>query len=130
MRKRPLLPSRAPASNDLKPIAWDDAAQWQFVLKIDRDDSRNRFVISGDLVNGEQHMDLSAPEMLLAGGLLFTQTHAARFDANNAFGWILLLRQQKKIEVPLEAGEELLAQMLSLPQVPKRRCRRSFSMSR
>jgi len=103
---------------DLLPIEWEDAV-WQFYVKIDRDEQAGRFVIQGELRTGERRLPLQEPVLLLAGGLLFTRTHAARLDHGGAFHWIMMLRGQPTFRVPIKEADELLQQLLTLPQVPK-----------
>jgi superfamily II DNA or RNA helicase len=103
---------------DLLPIEWEDA-HWQFYVKIDRDQTAGRFVIQGELRSGERRLSLQDPVLLLAGGMLFTRTHAARLDHGGAFHWIMMLRGQPTFRVPIKEADELLQQLLTLPQVPK-----------
>ena len=102
----------------LQPIEWDDTP-WEFWLTAHRDPEGKKFILTGELRSGEKRMALSEPLTLLQGGIFFTKTHAARYDHNQAFGWVALLRRQVKISAPLEDGDELLKQLLTLPELPK-----------
>lgn len=102
---------------ELLPLKWDDAARWEFKLKIEHDQRTAQFVITGHLQNGAERMDISQP-ILLIPGVLFTMEYAARFEVHESFAWIALLREKQTLVVPDKAREELLSQMLSLPQVP------------
>ncbi len=64
-------------------------------------------------------MALGDPLVILAGGLLFTQSSAALLDHNNAFAWISLLRKQGEMVVPLSEADELLRQLLTMPELPR-----------
>jgi len=108
---------RVASHSDLLTLKWDDEARWEFKLKIERSEQTSEFVISGELQNGPARMKLSDP-LLLIPGVLFTREYAARFEAHESFAWVALLRERPNLHVPAKAGEELLSQMLSLPQVP------------
>ena len=103
---------------DLIPLAWDEGI-WEFWITARRDESAEKFILTGELRSGERKMNLLSPKALLSGGLLFTDTHAALLDHNNAFEWIILLRKQGEISVPLNEGEELLGQILTMPELPR-----------
>ncbi|HET6249977.1 MAG TPA: SNF2-related protein [Tepidisphaeraceae bacterium] len=105
-------------SDALETLAWDDAI-WEFWLTGKRDEAAGKFVLSGELRNGEMRMSMTEPAVLLHGGMLLTKTHAARLDHNGAFAWISLLRKQGEISVPIAEGEELLKQLLTLPELPR-----------
>ena len=104
--------------DELEPIAWDDGT-WELWLIGRRDEAAGQFILAGELRQGERRMTLMEPLVLLSGGLLFTRTHAARLDHNGAFAWIILLRKQGEISVPIAEGEELLKQLLTLPELPR-----------
>ena len=107
-----------PNSEFLSPLAWDSTV-WEFWLTARRDAGANRFVISGELRAGEQRMALDVPVAMLSGGVVFTETHAAVLDHNNAFAWIVLLRKQGDINVPTAEGDELLGRLLTMPELPR-----------
>jgi superfamily II DNA or RNA helicase len=110
---------RVEANRDnLDAITWDDSV-WEFWLTAQRDETAERFKLSGELRSGEKRMPLEEPLVLLNGGLVFTKTHVARLDHNNAFNWISLLRGKGEISVPLAEGDELLQQLLTLPELPR-----------
>jgi hypothetical protein len=103
----------------LTPIAWDDGPPWEFWLVARRDDAANRFILSGELRSEDRRMPVAEPALLVNGGLLFTSTHAAPLDHGGAFAWIMLLRRQGEISVPMAEGDELLRRLLSMPEVPR-----------
>ena len=107
-----------PNNDYLTPVQWDDSV-WEFWIVAPPDPQSQRFVLEGELRCGDRRMKLSEPKVLLSGGLLFTETQIARFDHQNAFAWVILLRRQGNISVPREQGDELLAQILTMPQVPR-----------
>src|SRR6185437_16280468 len=107
-----------PNGEDLTPIAWDDTL-WEFWLTAQRDEQAQKFILTGELRSGDKRMRIDEPIVILNGGLLFTDTHAARVDHNNAYQWITFLRKQGAMSVPLAAGDELLGQLLTMPELPR-----------
>ncbi len=104
------------------PVEWDDGPPWKFVISVEKDESAMRYVISGKLARSvedepEQEMPLSAPIMLVEGGVVVTQGAIAPLDDAEAFAWIVALREQQAIRVPIAQASELLEQMLSLPRI-------------
>ncbi|HWE04267.1 MAG TPA: DEAD/DEAH box helicase [Tepidisphaeraceae bacterium] len=102
----------------LTPIDWDPTV-WEFWLTARRDEKTQRFILTGELRDGEQRMTLDDSQAMLAGGLLFTESHVARLDHNNAFPWITVLRKQKEMSVPLSQSEELVGQLFTMPELPR-----------
>ena len=101
----------------LHPIQWDDGPPWQLWLEVGHEESG--YQITGSLRRDERRMALSEPVLLVAGGIVFTDSHAARLDDGGAFAWISLLRQQPTLMAPVSKGSELLETLLSLPRYPR-----------
>jgi superfamily II DNA or RNA helicase len=110
---------REPGVEELSPLAWDDGEPWMFHVVVHEDAATRRYVVAGSLRRGEERMDLSAPILLLAGGLVFTAERAARLDDAGAFPWISELRQHGPFPVPRGQGTKLVASILALPRVPR-----------
>ncbi|MDB5357901.1 MAG: helicase [Phycisphaerales bacterium] len=105
--------------DSLTAVAWDDGPPWEFWLVARRDDAANRFILGGELRSGDRKMPVAEPVLLVNGGLVFTATHGAPLDHGGAFTWIMLLRRQGEISVPMAEGDELLRRLLSMPEVPR-----------
>ncbi|MDB5298456.1 MAG: helicase, partial [Phycisphaerales bacterium] len=103
----------------LTAVAWDDGPPWEFWLVARRDDAANRFVLVGELRSDDRRMPVADAVLLVNGGLVFTATHVAPLDHGGAFAWIMLLRRQGEIAVPMAEGDELLRRLLSMPEVPR-----------
>src|SRR5690606_8587611 len=58
------------------------------------------------------------PVLLTPGGVFCTRERAARFTFGEAFAWVALLREQRALEVPVEEGGELLAELMTQAAVP------------
>ena len=110
---------RPPGSDELALLNWDEQALWRFHVKVERDDAAKKFIIQGELRNGDERMALALPLMMLPDGLIFTRdAKVARLDHGGAYAWMSMLYSTPKIEVPINAADEFLEQLLTLPQIP------------
>jgi len=108
----------APGHGELGPLAWDDGAPWVPSLDVRAEPRAARYLVTGSLRRGDQRMELSAPKLLLAGGLVFTADSVARLDDGGAFAWIAHLRRHETVRVPLAQGPAFLDTLLRLPRLP------------
>ena len=106
-------------ADEMHPLAWDDAGPWQFCLECRRDESTQHYVFSGWLVRRDQRMPLARPALLLPGGVVFCKDTAAALDDRGDLAWAMLLRQQRTMTVPFAQAEELLSELLSMPNLPR-----------
>jgi superfamily II DNA or RNA helicase len=109
----------APGHGEVGPLAWDDGAAWVPSLDVRAEPRAARYVVTGSLRRGDQQMELSAPKLLLAGGLVFTADSVARLDDGGAFAWIAHLRRHGSVRVPLAQGPAFLDTLLRLPRLPR-----------
>lgn len=96
-------------------LLWDGNGAWRFGLKIAASD-QGKWCVTGLLRRGEEFMPLSAP-VLLVPGLVFTNSNAA-FLENAPFAWISSLRKEGFIEAPEGERDELITELLCLPDLP------------
>jgi superfamily II DNA or RNA helicase len=96
----------------LTPIAWDDGRPWGFTMAIRRAEA-DSYRIDGWLARGDERMELTEPALILADGLLFTRTHAARVDVGNAFAWLVALHRSGSIVLPAEGRSDLIDALLA-----------------
>jgi len=97
-------------ASSLLPITWDEGPPWIFTASIHTTGAD--YAIEGWLARGDERMALSDPVLILAEGILFTQTQAARVDTGGAFSWLAALRRAGRIAVPTEARDELIDALL------------------
>jgi superfamily II DNA or RNA helicase len=110
---------RLDPESELLPLAWDDAGTWElWVVARAAEDGKN-FVLTGELRRGEARMELSEPAMLVAGGLIFGKQTVAPMDDGGAFPWVAMLRKTQELLIPATDRDELLQQLLSLPELPR-----------
>ena len=99
-------------------VEWDDGAAWELCLRVAREESGERYLVTGALRRGEAEMDLAKPVLLLAGGLVFYDSRIARLNDHGAFGWISLLRARGSLSIPKEEGDAFLTELLRFSRQP------------
>ncbi len=114
---RCFLRKSASLPDDLAPLAWDGGGPWRFVLNMSRRD-RGGWAVAGVLVREQERMDLAAAVLVTDGGLVFTRDRVAPLAEDTPFQWMFHLRKLGRIEAPEQDGEELLAALLSAPNLP------------
>jgi hypothetical protein len=110
---------RTKDGDELPVLRWDDGGPWEFWLKVAPEDGGKRYVLRGELRRGDERLPLAAPLLLVKGGLVFWEDRVARLNDFDAFHWITLLRQQGQVAVPAKQKDELLAELLRLPNLPR-----------
>jgi hypothetical protein len=104
---------------ELRPLAWDDGPPWEFWLDVVPEPRGKNYVLTGSLRRGEERQPLSAARLLLVGGLVIFDDRAARLHDFRAMRWFTLFCQQGSLTVPVGQKEELLNELLKLPQLPR-----------
>ena len=102
----------APPSSALAPLAWDDGPPWTFAVGVEAVDSG--YAIEGWLRRDGERIELTDALVLLADGILFTATHAARLSHGGAINWLTALRRAGRVTVPASARDELADALLLL----------------
>ncbi len=104
---------------ELRAVHWDDAGAWEFWLVMTEDPSGKHYQVEGQLRRGDEWRSLAAPLLLTAGGLVFWENQIGRLQNFGAFPWIILLRNQGALQVPIKQKDDFLKQLLSLPRLPR-----------
>jgi superfamily II DNA or RNA helicase len=99
------------------PLRWEPEG-WQLQLEVQRVEAPPHYVLTGKLHRGKAWLPLSAPRLLLAGGLVFLEGTVAPLQDGGTFYWIGLLRKSGAVRIPLEDGLDLVAKLLRLPVLP------------
>ncbi len=113
------------------PLGWDDGEPWKLWLEVKRDGA-DSYALTGVLRRGEQRMSLDGPVILLRAGYFFTADRAARLDLSDAFGWVVMLRRQRRVAVPAADADAFLQALLANGAVPpidlpeELRCKETF----
>lgn len=102
----------------LEPIEWDDR-EWKPDLEIVRHPSGSGWVLRGSLVQGDERLDLSRPDLLLSGGLVFVDRKVARLQDGLDFPWISLLRKQGELAIADDEIQDFMNTVFSMPTLPQ-----------
>src|SRR5205823_1991530 len=76
---------RKPDDTELPELRWDDGPPWEFWLEVKPEGSGKKYQVAGVLRRGEERRPLSAPVMLIHGGLVFWDDQVARLEDFGAF---------------------------------------------
>ncbi|QUV95523.1 DEAD/DEAH box helicase [Chloracidobacterium aggregatum] len=99
------------------PLQWEPEG-WRMQLEVRQVETPPHYVLVGGLRRGEAWLPLSAPRLLLAGGLVFSEVSVAPLQDEGVFYWIGLLRKSDAVRIPLEDGPDLVEKLLRLPTLP------------
>jgi superfamily II DNA or RNA helicase len=80
------------AGDELRPVSADEGAPWVFKLDL-RDAGDGRRELSGALTRGEDRMDVSEPQLVLASGHMIARSMLSRLEHGGAFSWLAELRR-------------------------------------
>ena len=109
---------RDPKPPVLEDLAADLDPPWELAVAVARDASGKHLVLSGSLRRGDATMPLTEPALVVPG-LVVWAGRFARFDDAGAFAWVPVLRAVGTIAVPVAKADELLAQLLQMPRLPR-----------
>lgn len=104
---------------ELIPLRWDGPEPWEFWLKLEEITERKEIALRGELRRGDERMPLEKPHVLIGGGHVFWDDKVAPLHDFDAFSWISTLRESGTIPVPAKHREQLLAEVLALPRLPR-----------
>jgi superfamily II DNA or RNA helicase len=111
------LHSRANASANAQPVAWDGGEPWRLRLEV-RQDDRDQWNITGVLARAGERMPLSEPELIVDGGFVLARGKLARFDPGDAFAWVEQLRDAGRISFSDRDRDAVLDRLLNCPALP------------
>ena len=95
------------------PYTWDDSGTWRAHLKLN--DTQDPVIVNGWLERGNEYMDLEAPQLMMAPGILFAKGKASRFQFDGDFAWLALLRGSGPLKIPQRELKAFIAEMYALP---------------
>ena len=106
-------------SQELLPLDWDAGDPWDFYLRLKPCEDGADYRLSGGLHRGDVEMPLSRPLLMLAGGLVFSESRVGRLNDHRAFAWISLLRQKGELSIPKQDSEFFLGEILRFAHYPR-----------
>ncbi|HSZ56523.1 MAG TPA: SNF2-related protein [Tepidisphaeraceae bacterium] len=100
-------------------LVWDETGTWELWMTARFDPQQKSYFLTGELRRGQERMELSEPLLLVTGGVLFARGMASPLDDGGAFPWVVTLRHHEELEIPASDRDELLQQLLTMPQLPR-----------
>ncbi len=79
-------------ADELRPVSADEGLPWVFKLDL-RDAGDGRRELSGALTRGDERMDVSEPQLVLATGHMIARGTLSRLEHGGAFSWLAELRR-------------------------------------
>ncbi len=99
------------------PLRWE-AEAWRLHLEVQALTDPPHYLLTGRLQRGTAYQPVTAPRLITAGGLVFSDTAVAPLQDDGAFYWIASLRQSGPLRIPLADGPDLVDKILRLPHTP------------
>jgi superfamily II DNA or RNA helicase len=106
------------SGQEYPPLGFDGGPAWHFRMAARADAAAKEFVLSGCLQREAEAEDLASPVLLSKGGWVFWPDRVARLEDHDAFEWIVLLRREKQIRVPVGQADRFLEALLQTPILP------------
>jgi superfamily II DNA or RNA helicase len=94
-------------SDALTALVWDEGEPWTFDLRIESA-ADGSVVVDGSLARGDDRMDVTEPDLLLAQGFLIARQALARLDHRGAFAWLPELRRMRPIHFPPDTAPRVV----------------------
>ena len=110
---------RRPSDEELIPLEWRGGPPWKFHMRITADESGTGFEVTGEFRQGENIMPIAQPELLVAGGIVFSEDWAAPLEDSGEFEWIAFLRTEPNFKFSEKQKENFLNQFLQIPVLPQ-----------
>lgn len=101
------------------PLVFDDASPWNLELDVVRSEEKKEYIVSGVLTRGDERRSLLDPVLLMVGGWVLWPDKISRLNDDGIFPWIVILRKEKDLRVPVKQGEQFLKSVLASDCVPR-----------
>jgi superfamily II DNA or RNA helicase len=100
------------------PLRWDGNSPWRFQLRIERAADGSSWNLSGEMVRENERCALNEPWVIWKHGMFAKELAFHRVENPSAYPWIVALREQGTIKVPVSESEALLEAVWNMPQLP------------
>jgi hypothetical protein len=107
-----------PKQPELQGLVADPGPPWELAVTVAHDARGKNWVVTGALRRGDETMPLEKTALVVPG-LVIWDHHFAALNDSGAFAWVPLLRRVGTITVPVAKGDDLLAQLLQMPRLPR-----------
>jgi len=103
---------------ELEELVPDLTPPWELIVGVFPEDSGKQWVLGGSLRRGNETMPLMNPTLIVPGVVIWEGRIGQLNDAG-AYSWVPSLRRSGGITVPAAKAEELVGQLLQLPNLPR-----------
>ncbi len=91
---------------------------WELIVSVVGPEANRGWLLLGHLRRGDEAMPLSQPDLIVPGVVVWNG-RLGRFDDGGAFPWVPTLRRMGPVVVPVAKADELLAELLQQPRLPR-----------
>jgi len=101
------------------PLHWDGGDPWKFQLQFELDAKQNNWLLTGNLVRGEESISCRSVRLALNSGLVLIDNTLARFETLNGanIGWIEFL-QDNPIQFSRKDEHKFVENIWRMPAIP------------
>jgi superfamily II DNA or RNA helicase len=102
------------------PLRWDDGPPWELFLGLGLEAGGERYVLDATLKRGEERLKKEEVVYATPEGLVISSTTIARFEDFGAYPLLAMIwNSEKPITLAVAQADELVAELASLPALPK-----------
>ncbi|HXD30956.1 MAG TPA: SNF2-related protein [Pyrinomonadaceae bacterium] len=109
---------RAPEGISPLPIQWDDAARWELTLRV-RSEASAKYELFPVLRNADEEIEVATALVITDASLITSDSRAGRLISRGTRSWVSMLANENALRVPLADADALVAQLLSMSNVPR-----------
>ena len=107
----------SPDQEDLPVLTWDEGSPWRLVVEIRHDAPQNRYLLKGTLAREDEKLDVSEP-LLAVPDFVIIGDRIGTLQADNAYRWIPMLRQNGPVSVPEKQKYDFVAELFNIGTLP------------
>ncbi|MEZ6052859.1 MAG: SNF2-related protein [Planctomycetaceae bacterium] len=112
------------AENSHESLSWDEGEPWELALVLTTTaenagkKAAGNWKLKGELRRGDERIGLERLDLLVPGGLAIYKHSIFRVEDFGAQPWVKMLTSQSQLTGAAEEAEELVDQLLDLPNLP------------
>lgn len=112
---------RSRDNSEVRRLTWSNPP-WELCLEVTpggEGAAGRNYQVAATLRRGDESLPIASADLLLPGGIAIARGEAAPLLDSQAFEWAELFRKEGTLQVPMEAGPELLSQLYRSARLPK-----------
>jgi hypothetical protein len=100
------------------PIVWDDGGAWEIAVVVTPERVRERFVVEGFFVRGEERVPISAATAMIRGGLFLAHDTLHQLVDDGRFAILVALATRPRFTVSPTGLLAVLGELHTMPRLP------------